>query len=215
MALNPALSALRYGSASDPHVIELYLDFVCPFSEKLFYTLFHHVLNADHGPKPFLKKIQFLFRNQVQPWHPSSTLLHEASLAVAVINRHAPHVWWHVASILFQKSKEFYDTATAHETRQETYNRLADIIVPESDGSITREELLSLLSIDKTAPGKTPTNGGNRVTDLLKQQIKLGRQTGIHVSPTVLVNGLVEGKISSSWTPEDWCTYLAELVKSD
>lgn len=32
--------------------------------------------------KKYSQKVQIIFRQQVQPWHPSSTLVHEAGVAV-------------------------------------------------------------------------------------------------------------------------------------
>lgn len=55
-------------------------------------------------------------------------------------------------------------------------------------------------------------NVGNRVTDDLKLLVKAARLTGVHVSPTVLFNGVVENGISSSFSPEQWDEWLAKNV---
>ncbi len=36
-----------------------------------------------------------------------------------------------------------------------------------------------------------------------------GRQNGIHFTPTVLLNGLEDGSVSSSFGKEDWDKYLS------
>lgn len=38
------------------------------------------------------------------------------------------------------------------------------------------------------------------------------RLTGVHVTPTVLFNGVVEGGISSSFTKDDWEQWLEKNV---
>eukprot|EP01111_Echinosteliopsis_oligospora_P002768 TRINITY_DN1427_c0_g1_i1.p1 TRINITY_DN1427_c0_g1~~TRINITY_DN1427_c0_g1_i1.p1 ORF type:complete len:109 (+),score=38.85 TRINITY_DN1427_c0_g1_i1:336-662(+) len=59
---------------------------------------------------------------------------------------------------------------------------------------------------------KTTPNGGIDVTDDLKYCVKIGRQNGIHVTPTALWDGLVEGQISSSWGEKEWSDFLKEKV---
>lgn len=38
--------------------------------------------------------------------------------------------------------------------------------------------------------------------------VKIGRQNGIHVTPTVLFDGLKEDSVSSSWGQEEWEQFL-------
>jgi len=42
--------------------------------------------------------------------------------------------------------------------------------------------------------------------------VKFSRQNGIHVSPTVLWDGLVAGDISSGWGEEEWTKFLKQSV---
>jgi hypothetical protein len=44
--------------------------------------------------------------------------------------------------------------------------------------------------------------------------VKYGRQNSIHVSPTVLFNGLVANDVSSSWGEAEWSAFLEKNVKS-
>lgn len=88
MALAPKFAGQRFAALSNPspalHTLELYLDYVCPFSAKMFNTVYNSVF-------PLLKskysnKVQILFRQQIQPWHPSSTLVHEAAVGVLKVD---------------------------------------------------------------------------------------------------------------------------------
>lgn len=42
-----------------------------------------------------------------------------------------------------------------------------------------------------------------------KTHTKYARQNGIHVSPSVCVDGVFDGAVSSSWTVEQWLAHLA------
>ena len=57
--------------------IELFLDLICPFSKKMFCTLYEAVL-----PKLAGKPVTMVINQVVQPWHPQGTYVHEAALAV-------------------------------------------------------------------------------------------------------------------------------------
>lgn len=51
-------------------------------------------------------------------------------------------------------------------------------------------------------------NAGNKVTNDLKLFIRIGRQNGIHVSPTLLFDGIRDDSVSSSWELDQWKEYL-------
>ena len=47
---------------------------------------------------------------------------------------------------------------------------------------------------------------------LTRNIVKFSRQNGIHVSPTVLFDGLIANEISSGWGEEEWAKWLAVKV---
>eukprot|EP00435_Cladocopium_sp_Y103_P032240 s1318_g8.t1 len=51
-------------------------------------------------------------------------------------------------------------------------------------------------------------NAGNAVTQHLKWAIKFHRVRGVHVTPTVFVNGLEAGIVSSDWSADEWAAFL-------
>ena len=65
-----------------------------------------------------------------------------------------------------------------------------------------------LAVLERVAFLGTSPNAGNSVGQLIKFYAKHGRKRGIHVTPTVLVNGIEEGDISSSWSLGQWTDYL-------
>jgi protein-disulfide isomerase len=209
MALPPKYAGQKYTSeigvtAQTTHTIELYLDYVCPFSKKLFETLHQLVLPSPTYRTTHSTHVSILLRQQIQPWHPSSTLVHEAALASLKL---APHRFWDVSAAIFARQREFFDESTSGETRNETYERLAGI-VGEAAG-VEKEKVMEILRV---RVGGEVRNAGNGVTDDLKLITKMNRLTGVHVTPTVLFNGVVEQSISSSWTKEQWEEWLDKNI---
>ncbi|KAK4691264.1 hypothetical protein P7C71_g5698, partial [Lecanoromycetidae sp. Uapishka_2] len=208
MALAPKFAGQAYSSGVTPktvHTIELYLDYVCPFSAKMFNTLYKNVL--PNIPKKYPSKVQFLFRQQIQPWHPSSTLVHEAGAAVL---RLSPDKFWTFSAALFEQQKEFFDVNVVHEVRNDTYKRLAKIA---ASVGLDEKKVFDLLKVSEKASEDGSLNVGNQVTDDVKLMVKANRRTGVHVTPTVLFNGIEEGSISSSFTGDQWEEWLDKNVK--
>ncbi|KAK3945459.1 hypothetical protein QBC46DRAFT_372294 [Diplogelasinospora grovesii] len=210
MALPPQFHNLRFSGDRLPpmHTVELYLDYVCPFSAKMFKTIVVDLLPALRQESPdLLDDVQFIFRPQVQPWHPSSTLCHEAALAVLRLGTHAQ--FWGVSRALFERQNEFFDVSVVNETRNQTYRRLCDLAAAATQG-IDAEQMYRLLEIPENPAEDGSLNAGNAVTNDLKVVVKMARLVGVHVSPTVIFDGIVANEISSSWTVGDWVDYLVK-----
>ncbi|KAK3393567.1 hypothetical protein B0H63DRAFT_20102 [Podospora didyma] len=189
------------------HTIELYLDYVCPFSAKLFNTVHRTVAPAIRADPSLSSKVQFIFRQQVQPWHPSSTLVHEAGVAIL---RLAPSKFWDFSAALFKDQKSFFDVSVVNESRNETYRRLAQLGA-DSTG-VSASEIFKLIAIPAQAADDGSLNVGNAVTNDLKVIVKMARLVGVHVSPTVIFDGVVANDISSSWTGEQWSEWLKRNI---
>ncbi|KAK0730335.1 hypothetical protein B0H67DRAFT_605335 [Lasiosphaeris hirsuta] len=191
------------------HTLEIYLDYVCPYSAKLFNTLHTQLLPAltARPGAPLQAPLQILFRHQIQPWHPTSTLTHEAGLAVL---RLAPTRFYDFSAALFKAQRDFFDVNVVNEPRNATYRRLAKIAA-ESAG-VDEDEVYKLLAVPDVPAEDGSLNVGNAVTNDLKTVIKMARLVGIHVSPTVLFDGLVVNEISSGWTVEQWVEWLKKNV---
>lgn len=172
----------------------------------MFATL-HTALIPRLRPSPLGKKLQIIFRPQIQPWHPSSTLTHEAALAVS---RLAPGKFWDFAAALFADQKAYFDVSLVNETRNATYRRLARL-AHESVG-VDEEEVYGLLAIPEKAGEDGSLNVGNGVTDDLKVLVRMARTVGVHVSPTVFLDGVEAREISSGWTADQWVEWLGKKV---
>ncbi|KAM3088610.1 hypothetical protein ACMFMG_000244 [Clarireedia jacksonii] len=210
MALAPKFAGQKFAATNAPtlHTLELYLDYVCPFSAKMFNTVHGSVIPLIK--RKYADKVQILFRQQVQPWHPSSTLVHEAGVAVlkcelgwtAVAgNSVQPSRFFDFSAALFAEAKSFYDVNVVNETRNKTYERLAQI---GGKVGVDEKQMMDLLRISDKPAEDGGLNNGNGVTNDLKVLIKMNRLVGIHVTPTVVFDGVVENSISSSFSGEQW-----------
>ncbi|KAI9869578.1 MAG: hypothetical protein M1823_009022, partial [Watsoniomyces obsoletus] len=114
--------------------------------------------------------------------------------------------FWEFSEKLFEKQIEYFDVDDVHEARNETYIRWAKLA--GSVEGIDESKILKLLTVSDN-PGKDGAfNVGNEVTHDVKLMVNANRLTGMHATPTVLWNGVVERIISSSWTKEQWEEWL-------
>ena len=76
------VGTLMFKTPGPSLVIETFQDFCCPFSKKMFVTL-ASVLPAlkEQG-----KSVDCLFQCVPQPWHAQSSYMHEAALAVKMLD---------------------------------------------------------------------------------------------------------------------------------
>ena len=169
MALAPKFAgqAILAGSSlppPTPHPVELFLDYVCPFSAKMWKTLatsvFPTLSQKHHG------KVRFILRQQIQPWHPSSTLVHEAGAAVL---RTAPARFIDFSTVLFEHQKEYFDVNVVNEKRNDTYKRLAQLA--DSVG-VDESKVLELLRVSDKPGEDGSLNIGNGVTNDIKVMVK-------------------------------------------
>jgi len=129
------------------------------------------------------------------------------------VSRLAPSRFWTFSNALFEHQAEFFDEPCADEAPSKTRIRLADLAVKSA--GVDKYQFLDLVTTGKG-------NGGSKVTNDLvrarlrlradapqKLQIKLGRQNGIHVTPTAVLDGLIDGSVSSSFDTDDCPCFVA------
>jgi hypothetical protein len=216
MAVPPKFAAHRLTFADAPpsttssvpftrHTLEIYLDYCCPWSGKIFLMLTSTVIPAIKSNSTWAANLEIIFRHQVQPWHPQSTMMHEAALAVLAID---PSRFWAFSEALFKVQPEFFDVNSCAESRNDMYRRLSKVAAGVGVYEATMMEMLTVP--DKPVDGSL--NMGNKVTNDMKVLVKMARLVGIHVSPTVVFDGVVRNDISSGWTKEQWEEFLGTNV---
>ena len=99
--------------------------------------------------------------------------------------RLSPDKFWPFSAALFEHQKEFFDVNVVKEARNDTYKRLAKVA-----GSVGLDEgkVYGLLEVSDKPNEDGSLNVGNQVTNDIKLMVKANRRTGVHVTPTVLLN---------------------------
>ncbi|QGI61003.1 hypothetical protein CEK26_004973 [Fusarium fujikuroi] len=215
MALPPKFAGQKLQFAHPPasdsavahttHTLEFYLDYCCPFSAKIFRTLQNDVIPAIKANPAWASSLTFIFRQQIQPWHPSSTLMHEAALAVL---RLAPEKFWEFSAVLFDEQQDYFDVNVVNEKRNDTYRRLAKVAAKVG---VDADKVFDLLVISDKPGEDGALNAGNKVTNDVKVITKMNRLIGVHVTPTAVFDGVVQD-VSSGWTKEQWIEWLQKNV---
>ncbi|GAA6059076.1 hypothetical protein JCM10212_002047 [Sporobolomyces blumeae] len=209
--LAPQFATHRIGSPSAAHTLEIFLDLVCPFSKKQLNGIKSGLIPLVERNPDVGENLQIVIAQVPQPWHASSTLVHEAALGVSktlvdqgrsfsdpdVVAKFQDYFF-----ALMDEQEAYFDEPTADEPPSATRGRLADLA---ASLGIDREAFLKNIS---TREG----NSGSPVTNDLKLQVKYHRTRGVHVTPTVFLDGLADPSISSSFTADDWKKFVNEKV---
>lgn len=143
----------------------------------------------------YSSRLQVIFRQQIQPWHPSSTLTHEAGAAVLQL---APEKFWEFSAALFKHQKEFFDVNVVNETRNKTYERLAKIA---GSVGVDEQKVLALLVIPETPASPGALNVGNQVTNDIKWMTKVRGASPYSPDPRPRDCLNTELGKSSDWSP--------------
>jgi len=177
------LPALELGHG--PVIVEAFLEPTCPFSKRAFQK-FEPFVDLV-GPKAVTLKI----RLHSQPWHLFSGVICRSILAASATKGGRDAALKAMAGI-YHRREEFEFTDHSHGPNME-----------RTPGDIIRD-IAGIVGADLFEPFKLKS-----VDRAFRWHIKYGRQNGIHVSPTFMIGGLVEGQMASGQSIEEW----AELVK--
>jgi protein-disulfide isomerase len=191
------LELCQFLYSSTDHMTNMFLDL-----DYVYTTGLRKSLLEKYGDR-----VVTIFRQQIQPWHPSSTLVHEAGYAVQKVDSAK---FYEFSAALFDQQKDFFDVSVVNETRNATYKRLAKIA---GSVGVDEKKVYELLEISDKPAADGGLNTGNKVTDDLKVQVKANRMTGVHVTPTVVFDGVVNNEISSGWSEGQWEEWLEKNVK--
>ena len=103
------------------------------------------------------------------------------------------------------KQTDFFDDRAKNLSRVQIYEKLA-AIGGESGYDIS--SLSALLSL-KDVKGN---DGLGNVTQHLKWAVKYHRMRGVHVTPTVFINGIEVPDVSSEWSYKEWLEKLRPMI---
>ncbi|KAG7754230.1 hypothetical protein KL947_005040 [Ogataea haglerorum] len=170
------------------HTVQLYLDYNCPFSGKLFRKITGDVIPLLEK-KNLLDKFSFVFMNVIQPWHyVGSGAYHEVALAVAKVY---PEQFWQFSGVLWDNVMT--DSLSYEKTKKQVLATAIDLAAQHLD-HVEPAKLWEQVAV--------PEGGQNQLQKDIKYFTRYHRTVGVHVTPTVFVDGMVVGSIESSTQPE-------------
>lgn len=200
MGINPkyyqshVLGLTRAGT----NTIEFFGDYNCPFACKLFKKV-EDELVPEMKARGLLSKYQLTFVNVVQPWHGfQSSALHESALAVA---RLAPEKFWPASRCLYDNIELFYDSEIYDLTKRELVQKIVKLLSESVD--VPYADILALVETSQPKPNGDPNNVGSIISKDLKYLTRYGRTIGVHITPSIVVNGIYLPAIESSTSVDD------------
>ncbi|SEQ43744.1 Thioredoxin [Faunimonas pinastri] len=167
-----------------PRVFEVFIEPTCPFSVKAFRKL--DELLAEAGEDRVTVKI----RLQSQPWHLYSGVIVRCILAASTLEggRQAAKA---VMKAVADHREEFeFERHFGGPNRDATPNEIIARI--EDYSGVRLAQAFAIPDLDRE----------------IKWHCKYARQNGIHVSPTFMIDGLVQADMSSGDAVADWAARL-------
>jgi hypothetical protein len=213
---------LSVGNKAKGVVCEIFVDFACPYSRKIFTTLSD--ITSDNT---YTDKMVFTFHNAIQPWHHQSLWLHESSFAVRMLYPDTEAAYW---KALFADAPSWYDKEIYGLARGDFYDKIAafaaGVVVANTSNSDVDDVKGRLLQWiipplqkggdfpveAKALLGSSPDDDENAVFPLSRQIVKFQRKRGVHVTPTVFFNGIEQEQISSGWSVKEWKEFLDQAL---
>ena len=151
-------------------VLEVFVDFMCPFSKRISERLVKEV-KPHYG-----EKLKLVFHPMAQPWHPQGCAVHECFHVAAAVDPSKQEAIY-VATMDFA-NPTFCDVPAYDKTRRDIHEAFADVY--ESKCSLDKAAFLEGATIKQLPDGSI--NSGNAGTRMLKIYTKMHRQLGVHVS---------------------------------
>ena len=185
-------------------VVDLFHDVCCPYSKKMFDTVFRSLIPALEKEN-LIGGIQFLWQSVPQPWHAQSCCMHDAIMAASILDVEKTPTY--ILNI-FAKQTDFFDDQAKNLSRVQIYEKLA-AIGGESGYDIS--SLSALLSLEDVKGNE----GLGNVTQYLKWAVKYHRVRGVHVTPTVFINGIEAPDVSSGWCDTEWLEKLQPMITEE
>ena len=165
-----------------PHVFEVFLEPTCPCSVKAFLKL--DDLLAQAGEDRVTVKI----RLQSQPWHMYSGVIVRCILAASTLPGGKAVAKAVMAAVAAHREEFEFERHAGGANMNATPN---DIIARIEDYSgVKLAEAFAIPDLDRE----------------IKWHCEYARQNGIHVSPTFMIDGLVQADVSSGDAVHDWAT---------
>ncbi len=167
-----------------PRVFEVFLEPTCPFSVRAFGKL--DQLLAEAGPDRIMVKL----RLQSQPWHMYSGVVTRCVIAASTLQAGKEAAKAVLAAVAAHREEFEFERHAGGPNMKATPD---DIIARLEDYSgLKLAAAFAIPNLDRE----------------IKWHCKYARQNGIHVSPTFMIDGVVQPNISSGDNVSDWAKHL-------
>lgn len=167
-----------------PHLFEAFLEPTCPFSKRAFGRIFKLVEGPGAG------RVRARIWLHSQPWHMFSGVLCRA-IAAASTGPEGKEAARKVMTAIYADREGYeFDDHRSGPNLDQTPNGLLSRL--EADSGVALAEAFQISGLEA----------------VVKQHTRYARQNGIHVSPTFMVNGLIDPSISSGDAVDDWAAKI-------
>ena len=167
-----------------PCVFEPFLEPTCPFSVKAFGKLDDLLAQAGED------RITIKLRLHSQPWHMYSGVIVRCILAASTLEGGKTAAKTVMTAVAAHREEFEFDQHCGGANLDTTPNNIIGRI--ERYSRIKLADAFAIPDLDRE----------------VKWHTKYARQNGIHVSPTLMVNGLVQPNMSSGDSVSDWLSRL-------
>jgi hypothetical protein len=170
-----------------PRVFEMFLEPTCPFSAKAFGKLGETLKLAGDD------RIMVKIRLQSQPWHMYSGVIVRCILAASTLEGGKEAAKTVMAAVAKHRDEfEFTRHCSGANMDATPHDIIARI---ERYSGLRLADAFAIPDLDRE----------------IKWHCKYARQNGVHVSPTFMVDGLVQPDMSSGDAAADWVTRLVAV----
>ncbi|MBW0003911.1 MAG: thioredoxin [Hyphomicrobiales bacterium] len=168
-----------------PHLFEVFLEPTCPFSSKALFKLDDLLEQAGDD------RITIKVRLQSQPWHMYSGVIVRCILAASTLELGKEAAKAVMLAVAKHRDEFEFERHCRGPNLDCTPNELIARI--EDYSGIRLAEAFAIPDLDRE----------------IKRHCRYARQNGIHVSPTFMIDGLVQADMSSGDTVEQWISHLS------
>ncbi|MBX5158190.1 MULTISPECIES: thioredoxin domain-containing protein [unclassified Rhizobium] len=163
-----------------PHIFEIFLEPTCPYSVRAFNKL--DALLSQAGEDKVTVKI----RLQSQPWHMYSGVLVRCIIAASTLEGGKDTARKVMAAIAAHREEFEFDHHAGGANMDVTPNQIIERL--EGYSGVRLKDAFATPNLDRE----------------IKWHCKYARQNGIHVSPTFMIDGLVQADMSSGDEVDTW-----------
>ena len=167
-----------------PRVFEVFLEPTCPFSVRALGKLDDLLAQAGED------RITIKIRLQSQPWHMYSGVIVRCILAASTLESGKELAKAVMAAVAAHREEFEFDHHCGGANLAATPNDIIRRI--EGYSGVKLAEAFAIPDLDRE----------------IKWHCRYARQNGIHVSPTFMIDGLVQADMSSRDTVADWVSRL-------